>query len=121
MTGDEVRALVADGLVTIGAHTVTHPVLSELDPAACQQEIMQSKLDCEALIGAPVSAFAYPYGDFDHKASESAKASGFAFACSTRHGPALTTSDVFALPRIQVPDCDGDAFERILRSASAAV
>ena len=52
MTGSEIRALVADGLVAIGAHTVTHPVLVGLGAAACHREISESKLACEALFGA---------------------------------------------------------------------
>lgn len=118
MTGDEVRALVADGLVTIGAHTVTHPVLAGLGAADCHREITESKLACEALIGAPVAAFAYPYGDFDAKAREEVRTAGFIFACSARRRPASATSDVFALPRIPVSNWDGDAFERALRSVS---
>ncbi|MDE2470141.1 MAG: polysaccharide deacetylase family protein, partial [Bradyrhizobium sp.] len=54
MTSAEVRALVADGLVTIGAHTVNHPTLSALDTVACHHEIIKSKLACEALTAAPV-------------------------------------------------------------------
>jgi peptidoglycan/xylan/chitin deacetylase (PgdA/CDA1 family) len=119
MTGAEVRELVADGLVTIGAHTVTHPVLAGLGTVACHREITESKRVCEALIGAPVASFAYPYGDFDAKAREAVKTAGFSFACSVQHGPAFATSDVFALPRIHVSNWDGDTFERALRSASA--
>ena len=120
MSGNEVRALIADGLVMIGAHTVTHPMLGGLGAAACRREIQDSKLVCEALCGAPVTAFAYPYGDFDAEARETARAAGFAFACSTQQGPATAASDIFALPRVHIPDMDGDAFERALRLASAA-
>src|SRR5262249_44285111 len=38
MTFEEARALAKDGLVTIGAHTVTHPVLTGLDATACYRE-----------------------------------------------------------------------------------
>lgn len=119
MTSDEVQALVADGLVTIGAHTVTHPTLAGLDAATCHREIVESKLACEALTGAPVKSFAYPYGDFDTQARAAVRTAGFAFACSVQHGPAFATSDVFALPRIYAGNWDGDVFGRALRSASA--
>jgi peptidoglycan/xylan/chitin deacetylase (PgdA/CDA1 family) len=115
MTREEVQALVSDGLVTIGAHTVTHPVLSTLTPDASRREITDSKCACEAIIGAPVMSFAYPYGDFDDKAREAAKLAGFRFACSTQHGPAVATSDIFTLPRIHVQNWNGDEFERALR------
>ncbi len=120
MTSQEVKTLVADGLVTIGAHTVTHPVLPKLAAATCHREISQSKIACESLIGAPVAAFAYPYGDFDTQAREIVRASGFLFACSTQRGPVGAASDIFALPRIHVSNSNGDTFEQALRSVSAS-
>jgi len=120
MTSDEVRVIAADGLVTIGAHTVTHPVLPKLETAACRRELNESKAVCESLVGVPVAGFAYPYGAFDAKICKAVKASGFAFACSVQRGPVLIPSDTFALPRIHVHNWDGDAFEQDLRSASAA-
>ncbi len=91
MTSEEVRALVADGLVTVGAHTITHPVLTELGAADCYREISGSKLACEAIIGESVASFAYPYGDFDDKVREAVRAAGFTFACSARNGPVVST------------------------------
>jgi peptidoglycan/xylan/chitin deacetylase (PgdA/CDA1 family) len=119
MTSDEVHKLVADGLVTVGAHTVTHPVLPTLEYAASCREITESKTACESLIGAPVSGFAYPYGDFDARVIEAVRGAGFAFSCSVRRGPAVVTSDIFALPRIHIHNWDGDAFERAIYSTSA--
>jgi len=121
MTREEVQRLVADGLITIGAHTVTHPVLPELRNDARNREIIESKRACEILIEAPVAGFSYPYGELDAQSRAAVKAAGFGFACaawanSARRGPTTAaTSDVFALPRVQVRDCDGDAFERTLR------
>src|SRR5262249_33341370 len=119
MTREEVRRLVMDGAITIGAHTVTHPVLPELGDDARNREIVESKRACEALIEGPVAGFAYPYGGLDVNSRAAVIAAGFGFACSARHGPTVATSDVFALPRLHVRDCDGDVFERALRSASA--
>lgn len=120
MTSEEVRELVMDGLVTIGAHTVTHPVLAGLDPAACYREVSESKLACEELIGESVPSFAYPYGDFNTEVTEAVKVAGFTCACSTQRGPAFPSSDVFVLPRIPVYNWSGDAFEQALHSASGA-
>jgi peptidoglycan/xylan/chitin deacetylase (PgdA/CDA1 family) len=115
MTRDEVRALVSDGLVTIGGHTATHPLLTALGSEACQIEITQSKAACEALVGTEIAGFAYPYGGFDDFARKAVQAAGFGFACSTRHAPADPTSDLFGLPRIQIRNSDGDTFARALR------
>ena len=73
---------------------------------------------CESLVDSPVTAFAYPYGEFDANARRAVEAAGFTVACSTQRGPAVTSSDVLALPRIHVPNLDGDAFEQA-RIASA--
>jgi peptidoglycan/xylan/chitin deacetylase (PgdA/CDA1 family) len=118
MTHDEARLLAADGLVEIGAHTVTHPPLAEFDVAARFNEITKSKTACEALTGAPVAAFAYPYGNFDANVRRAVKAAGFSCACSGDHSPVVTGSDVLALPRIQVRDWNGDRFERALHEVA---
>jgi peptidoglycan/xylan/chitin deacetylase (PgdA/CDA1 family) len=118
MTHDEVRMLIKNNLVTIGAHSVTHPILPELPLGAQHHEIAASKCACEAITGAPVTAFAYPYGEFNPDVRETARRAGFSFACSTQRGPATAASDVFALPRVYVPNVDGDAFEQRLYWAS---
>jgi peptidoglycan/xylan/chitin deacetylase (PgdA/CDA1 family) len=119
MTRAEVRTLVADGSVSIGAHTVTHPVLTGLGYAACRRESIESKITCEELTGKPVVAFSYPYGDFDSEACEAVKACDFIFACGKQTGYVSRQSDVFTLPRVYVPNIDGDAFEQLLRSVPA--
>jgi peptidoglycan/xylan/chitin deacetylase (PgdA/CDA1 family) len=106
--------------MAIGSHTVTHPVLTELDPLACGREIAASKKACEELVGAEVRSFAYPFGSLDTNVRAAVANAGFDYACSTRHAPVTSSSDVFALPRIQVLDSAGEAFERSLRYASIA-
>jgi peptidoglycan/xylan/chitin deacetylase (PgdA/CDA1 family) len=114
MTSEEVRELVSDGLVTIGAHTVTHPLLRTLSDFALNYEIAESKLHCEALVDREVNGFSYPHGDFNVDVQKAVSASGFDFACSTRHGPVRMNSDLLALPRVQICNWDGDEFQRAL-------
>ena len=120
MTSEEVQTLASDGLVAIGAHTVTHPPLAELDAVALRREIIESKHACEALTGDKVTAFAYPYGIFDSEVRTAVAAAGFSYACSNISGPVTKACDILALPRIGVFNEDGDAFDRTLRSAAAA-
>jgi len=119
MTRSEVQTLVTDGLVTIGAHTVTHPLLPALGAEARQDEITRSKSDCESLLGTEISGFAYPYGGFDDNARKAVSVAGFGFACTTRHATVGRESDLLALPRIQVRNWDGDTFQRVIHDASA--
>lgn len=50
----------------IGSHTVTHPHLSQLNPAQLEKELADSKKALEANFG-PVTDIAYPYGDSSAK------------------------------------------------------
>ena len=62
MTAAEIGALGEDGLIEIGGHTMTHPVLAHLPATAQTQEIRDGKAALEAITGTRVDAFAYPFG-----------------------------------------------------------
>lgn len=51
--------------VTIGSHTLTHPVLTTLDEAGRRTEICQSRILLESRIGRAVDLFCYPNGSHD--------------------------------------------------------
>ncbi|MCL5961438.1 MAG: polysaccharide deacetylase family protein, partial [Chloroflexi bacterium] len=59
---DEVIRLDRGGLVAIGAHTVTHPILSRLPVSMQRAEVNESKTFLEEILGHRVASFAYPYG-----------------------------------------------------------
>ncbi|MDO9713580.1 polysaccharide deacetylase family protein [Paracraurococcus lichenis] len=105
MTADEVPELLAGGMIELGAHTVTHPLLPLLTPRSRAREIRASKAACEALTGSAVEGFAYPYGGTDPETAALVRDSGFTWACSTRNGGVDRYSgDRFDLPRLQVLD-----------------
>ena len=100
----ELRALAEAGM-TIGAHTLSHPVLSLCSEEEAHHEILESKNDIERALGRPVWAFAYPFGNSSTMGGrEVAFAREAGFSCAFlnvehwRAGPA----DPFALPRIHV-------------------
>jgi peptidoglycan/xylan/chitin deacetylase (PgdA/CDA1 family) len=115
MTPAELAETAADGLFEIGGHTVTHPALPTLDPAARRQEIREGRLACERLVQRPIAGFAYPHGAHDADSRAAVEECGFAWACSTESRPVSRRHfERYALPRLHVVDCDGDAFERAL-------
>ena len=62
MSAEELKALDANPLCTIGAHTVSHP---KLDTLSCKQqyhEIAESKQTLEALLGHEIKHFSFPHG-----------------------------------------------------------
>jgi peptidoglycan/xylan/chitin deacetylase (PgdA/CDA1 family) len=73
----QLRECAGSGLVTLGAHSVSHPRLTELDDAQLAVEVAGSKAQLEELSGAPVELFAYPFGDADARVARAVAAAGF--------------------------------------------
>lgn len=71
LTDAQVAELVADPLVSIGNHTMTHPDLTAIrDQAGRRTEIVESRRRLEDRYGADVTAFAYPYGAHDARSRD---------------------------------------------------
>jgi len=51
--------------MSIGAHTLSHPVLSRCSEEEARREIAESKIELERALGCPVWALAYPFGNLD--------------------------------------------------------
>lgn len=118
LTPCEIKDLVQGGLIEIGAHTMTHPVLSMLPYAAQKTEIQQSKIQLENVIGYPVTSFAYPYGakiDYTIETVSMVQQAGFTCACSNIPEVTWNGTDPFQLPRVIVRDWDGETFTRMLK------
>jgi peptidoglycan/xylan/chitin deacetylase (PgdA/CDA1 family) len=117
LRAEEVVGLNAGGLVEIGAHTVTHPVLSAHPADTQQREIRLSKRRLEDILGRPVGLFAYPFGaraDYTEETVGIVREAGFACACSNFEGWVRRGTSTHELPRYLVRDWDGDAFARNL-------
>lgn len=86
----------------IGAHTRTHPYLSQLTSAQQQDEIQGSRQDLLAMNVGQVTSFAYPYGDYNDTTLQIVKSAGFTAARSTIDGYTVPTTDHFQLPRLSM-------------------
>ncbi|HEY3797713.1 MAG TPA: polysaccharide deacetylase family protein [Caulobacteraceae bacterium] len=116
-TADEIRQLREPGLIEIGGHTCTHPILSRLSVAEQQREISQGKAALEEMLGEPIRTFAYPFGtraDYTAETAACVRHAGFAQACSNFEGRVRGRTDPFQLPRYLVRDWDGETFEKKL-------
>jgi peptidoglycan/xylan/chitin deacetylase (PgdA/CDA1 family) len=101
LTWDEVAALKGLGF-SIGAHTVSHPILARVTPEAAWREIHGSKLAIERALGAPVRTFAYPnggVGDYDSSTVELVRRAGFTCAVTTQRGLNTRKTPIFELRR----------------------
>ncbi len=102
MTRAQVRALAEAGM-SIGAHTVNHPILCKQDDAAAEDEIVRGRADLEAVTGKPVSLFAYPNGrpgqDYVEVHVEMVRRLGFVATASTATGVSRSGDDLHQLRR----------------------
>ncbi len=113
LSAAELTELNDGGLIEVGAHTVSHPLLSRLSPAEQRAQIEGSKTLLEDTLGEPVTSFAYPYGDVG-KATAAVRDAGVEAACTTRAGVVFRNRDPLRLPRIYIGDWDGEEFGRRL-------
>ncbi len=112
MTVDEIRAVAAEGLIAIGAHTMNHPMLSALSAAQQREEIVQSKALIERLTGQTAAGFAYPYGERSHFTAETAQCvhdAGLPWACANVPGVVDADCRFLEVPRLLVRDCPPEA------------
>ncbi len=97
----ELRAL-DPRVVAVGSHTLTHPILPSLGPAALEDEVGGSRRVLEERLGRPVDTFAYPNGDAD-PATVSCVRRHYAAAVTVEEGVHAPGGDPHLIPRINVP------------------
>ena len=101
LTSAQLQELRADG-TAIGAHTLSHPNLAELDPGEARREIADSRVALEEELGAPVLHFAYPFGKTSPEVRQLAREAGFASACGIQPGPNGAAVPLHDVRRIEV-------------------
>lgn len=99
----EIRTLARAGW-EIGAHTLTHPDLAELDYERCVAEIEGSRRRLTELLGGPIETFAYPFGRYGPEAVAAVRDCGLRAAVTTGSG----TWRRFELTRAMISNGDPD-------------
>lgn len=100
----DVKEMIKGGM-EIGSHSMTHPILSQVSDPELHVEIVESKRDLEAAIGARLWAFAYPngtFGTFGRREMELARKAGYAYAVANNPGRPGREQNRYSLPRIPV-------------------
>jgi peptidoglycan/xylan/chitin deacetylase (PgdA/CDA1 family) len=94
-----------DGLsagLDVGAHSRTHPRLTELTDEAAAEEIAGSRRELAEGLQRPVRFFAYPHGAEDAGICRLVADAGFAAACSSRGGRNGPTEPLTRLRRVEI-------------------
>jgi peptidoglycan/xylan/chitin deacetylase (PgdA/CDA1 family) len=100
----ELRQLTAAGM-SVGAHTLSHPILARAPEDLAWREISESRRVLETALGQPIWAFGYPFGNSATVTARDyrlAKQAGFRFGFMNFGGRVDAKADRFALPRIHV-------------------
>jgi peptidoglycan/xylan/chitin deacetylase (PgdA/CDA1 family) len=98
---DEILTMAQGGL-SFGSHTISHPILSNLPTRRLREEIEESKKVIEGKIHRPVTGFAYPVGrkqDFDDGVKAIVREAGYQYAVTTIFGVNEAGQDPFELRR----------------------
>ena len=102
MTSQQVKHLNENGM-SIGGHTVNHPILSSIDEPTAQAEVAANKSVLEEIIGTKIDVFAYPNGkpqqDYLPRDVNIVRELGYKAAVSTNWGVAAKETDLWQLPR----------------------
>jgi peptidoglycan/xylan/chitin deacetylase (PgdA/CDA1 family) len=96
---------LAEAGMTIGAHTMSHPILSEQPTELARAEIADYRENLQQGLRRPVWAIAYPFGDpnsVGDRECRLAEAAGYECAFVNVGGSVDATFSRFSLPRINV-------------------
>jgi peptidoglycan/xylan/chitin deacetylase (PgdA/CDA1 family) len=103
MSVNEIREVENSGLVTIGAHTLRHPVLANEILEVSKNEIISSFIGLSEILGHEIDCFAYPNGepilDFGQREMGILKDIGCKYAFSTRAGSFNSGTSLLSIPR----------------------
>lgn len=98
MSAEQLRQCAKTPGITIGAHSVKHPLLTQCSDEELRAELEGSKRTLEEITGKEVDLVAYPTGDYDERVAQAVRASGY------RAAFALDSVDVgvegYEIPRI---------------------
>jgi peptidoglycan/xylan/chitin deacetylase (PgdA/CDA1 family) len=85
LSWEELRQLAEEG-VTLGAHTQTHPVLTQLPLKQIRQEVIESQQDLKREIGSVLPIFCYPNGNCNDTVIKVLQEEGFKAAFTMLEG-----------------------------------
>ncbi|MBL4583111.1 MAG: polysaccharide deacetylase family protein [Pseudomonadales bacterium] len=107
LTDTQVTEMLQSGVFELGAHTTTHPNLSQLLEAEKTSEIAGSKQQLEKLFQTNIGSFAYPFGIYSQDDVRVTKRANFESAVTTEAGISeLNTNNLLELKRVKISGKD---------------
>jgi peptidoglycan/xylan/chitin deacetylase (PgdA/CDA1 family) len=117
MSIDELKEVENSGLITIGAHTLRHPILANEEMGVSKNEIVSSINNMANILGHEIKYFAYPNGlpvyDFGQREMDILNDCGCLCSFSTISGNFNLKTDLLSIPRYGFSCNDSIAFSRM--------
>jgi peptidoglycan/xylan/chitin deacetylase (PgdA/CDA1 family)/SAM-dependent methyltransferase len=114
MNAQELVETAAGGLIEIGAHTVSHPMLPGHSSSFQRHEIVNGKSQLERILGISIDTFAYPSGEYDQTSLNIVQEAGFLCACTTADNTCTVSTSIYELPRAGVRNWNGQEFSSVV-------
>jgi peptidoglycan/xylan/chitin deacetylase (PgdA/CDA1 family) len=76
VSSDQLRELPSD-LVTIGSHTLTHPILPSLSEAEARRELCASRAELEELLKRRITLLSFPFGALNRDVVQWCREAGY--------------------------------------------
>lgn len=117
ITLDQLKEIDKDGLVKIGAHTLTHPILANEDNKKCEREIRGSINQLADILGHEIKYFAYPNGlpglDFGEREITMLRHNNCRIAFSTNNNDFTIKDNPLSIPRYGISSNESEYFVRV--------
>lgn len=97
----EMLAEMGEEVFEVGAHTLTHPHLPELDQEALRDELSASRRMVKERLGA-CDTLAYPFGEWSPEVAAAARDCGYRFAFTLPTDYGQQGADELSIPRVNV-------------------
>jgi len=103
VTADELRALPERG-VTIGSHTATHAVMTQVGTSDASRELRDSRTHLAEVLGRDVTMFCFPYGAYNDALIPLCREAGYERVFTCMPEPAHPSE--FVVGRVRVDPTD---------------
>ena len=110
-TWGELRSCVADGVLEVGSHMMSHEPLMWLQPEDQMRQLLESRDMLTEVFGQVVTACSYPHGLADER-TEAIAAGIYRWSFNSRRGRINSRTCAAATPRYHVP---GEAPKLLMR------
>jgi peptidoglycan/xylan/chitin deacetylase (PgdA/CDA1 family) len=105
MTWDHVAALLEAGF-EIGAHSMTHPDLTQCAAARLAEEVAGVRTLLGRRLGREIVSCSYPYGRHNGHVREATARAGYQLACTSRYGINTASGPCYDVARTEVTGMD---------------